>query len=253
MTIRFATGAAVTAVVAALAVAPVSAQEQKQKDEPAKTEQSAQPQSGASAQANGEAVDITAWDPTVLYAAGWSVEEFLDAEVYDQDGEQIGEVEDLIVGPEGVVKRMVIEAGGFLDIGDTHLAYPWENAQIETLDRVVVSFDEDNVEDYSLFRDVEGEPAQGRNWRITELLGDYAYLEGAVPYGWIDDVVIKEGKVAAVVVHPDVTYGVAGPYAWPYYADGFDPGLNYYELPYGPDEVAVLDPFDPDELSETVD
>lgn len=231
---------AIATVLAAFAFGPAQAQG-------AETDES-----GTQNKNSEDRIDITTWNYSDLYQ-GWSVENFLDADVYDEDGEEIGEVEDLIVNPDGKVERLVIEAGGFLDIGDAHFTYPWQDANIASLDRVEVQFDQDNIEDYSLFGNIEGEPAGPRNWRITELMNDYAALDEGVRYGWVDDVIIsRQGEIQAVVVQPDVTYGVGGPYAWPYYGFdyAFDPGQNYYELPYTEDEIADLDVFDYNQMED---
>ncbi|HET6628888.1 MAG TPA: PRC-barrel domain-containing protein [Woeseiaceae bacterium] len=179
---------------------------------------------------------------------GMSAEEFLDAEVYDQEGDNIGELEDLVVAGGGErITGMVIETGGFLDIGDTHLVYPYDKAEIQSTDSVQVSIDGENVEEFSLF-DAEGEPIPGEKWRITELIGDYAYTADG-GYGWIEDVVIdKSGQIKAVVVDPDVTYGIDGYYAWPFYAGYYNPVAGIYEVPYTLNEVSTLDPFGYDTL-----
>lgn len=191
----------------------------------------------------GEPIDIVnAWNYDSLYENGFSAEEFMDAEVYD-DGEEIGEVEDLVLTPGEGVTGMIIETGGFLDIGDTHLLYPFDEARDISLDEVEVSIDVNAIEDYSLFPTVEGESLEGQKMRVTQLIGDYAYLEGGVPYGLVDDMVIsRTGDVLAVVVQPDVSVGYGGYYAWPYY--GVEPGLGYYEVPYTMEEVGTLEPFD---------
>ena len=42
-------------------------------------------------------------------------------EVYGETGEEAGEVEDLIIGPDGALQAVIVEVGGFLDIGDTQI------------------------------------------------------------------------------------------------------------------------------------
>lgn len=135
---------------------------------------------------------------------GWSVERLTEAaDVVDQDGEKIGEVEDLIVGPDGKVEKLVIEAGGFLDLGDAHFAYPFEQATFDGPDRIVVALDEEKLEDYSLFPDSDDEPAQGRDWCVSELIRDYVYLEGGYRFGWINDAITgPDDTIKAVVVYP---------------------------------------------------
>lgn len=188
-------------------------------------------------------IDLGTWDYEPLQQ-GWSAEDMIgSADIYDQDNEVIGELEDLIIGPDGKIKRAIIEAGGFLDIGDTHFSYPWD--QVRKIDEgsFQVMLDEDNIDDYSVFGDVDDQPAAGRNWRASELINDYAYV-GDVRYGWVDDIIIgPDDTVQAVVIYPDVTYGRAGPYALPYYGTGFDPGVDRYVVPYTPEEIAELDVF----------
>jgi hypothetical protein len=95
-------------------------------------------------------------------------------------------------------------------------------------------------------------PAEGRNWRLTELIGDYARLDGGegpgrVGYGRVTDAVLSRGgEILAVIVHPDIRYGADGPYAWPFYGVdyGFDPGAPSYDLPAGMTEVRKLQLFD---------
>lgn len=200
---------------------------------------------GVGSQANAqEVIDLGTWNYEPLQQ-GWSAEDMIGAaEIYDQDNEVIGELEDLIIGPDGKIKRAIIEAGGFLDIGDTHFSYPWDQVRKIGEGSFQVMLDEDNIDDYSVFGDVEDEPAAGRNWRISELINDYAYVGGDVRYGWVDDVIIgRDDTIQAIVVYPDMTYRRPGPYALPYYGTGFEPGADRYTIPYTADEIAELDVF----------
>jgi hypothetical protein len=68
-------------------------------------------------------------------------------------------------------------------------------------------------------------------------------------YGIVQDLVFKQdGEVQAVVVYPDVGYGIGHPFAYPYYGydRGFDPAAETYGLPYTMSEVNELGPFDYD-------
>jgi sporulation protein YlmC with PRC-barrel domain len=196
--------------------------------------------------------DLEDWDYDEL-RTGWSVERLTEAaEVVDPDGEKVGEVEDLIAGPDGKIRKLVIEAGGFLDVGDAHLAYPFEQATFEGSDRIVVELDQDKIGDYSLFADGDDEPAQGRNWRVSELIHDYVYLEDGYRFGWIKDAIISaDGTIKAVVVYPDVTAAKAsGPVALPFLPeeDRFDPALYYYQVPFSEDAVSKLGVFFYDQM-----
>lgn len=198
-----------------------------------------------------ERAELQDWDYEEL-RTGWSVEQLTEADVVDQDGERIGEIEDLIVGPDGSIRKLVIEAGGLFDIGDVHFAYPFEQATFAGPDRIVVELDEDEIEDYSLFADIDDEPAQGRNWRVSELIHDYVYLEDGYRFGWVNDAIIgADGTIKAIVAYPDIRVTMAPrPVALPFLPQEgrFDPSLYYYQLPYSADAVAELGVFFSDQL-----
>jgi sporulation protein YlmC with PRC-barrel domain len=230
-------------------------------------------QTGADVRVGGEVVDLRTWNYDRLYADGWRAEELIDADVYGLQGEEIGEVENIIVGTDNRIRSIVVESGGFLDIGDTHLAVPWDQVEIGPgLERVVIPITEENWEDYDLLGeygyDVDvpaGEPAMRvvdedldtgpRAWTIYELLGDYVRLENGAPYGYIRDLVFDEqGALQAVVVSTTGAYA-RGRYAYPYYGYGygFAPGRPYYQMPYGDEDVAGAEPFEYGEFGTAYD
>jgi len=195
-------------------------------------------------------VQLTAWDVEPLYQ-GLRAERMIDATAYDMDGEEIGEVENIIVGPDGKIRSLVIEAGGFWDIGDTHVAVPWNQVNFsDDGERVTVPLDADNLPGFSLFNNDENVPAGPREWKVSELLDDTVELRDAPRYGVVDDVIFdRAGQLQAVLVNRDTRYGVPyGPYAYPYYGYGYDrtydPGSSVYILPYTQQELQNLQRFD---------
>jgi sporulation protein YlmC with PRC-barrel domain len=63
-------------------------------------------------------------------ALGWSVKKsILDKEVYNEVGEKIGNVEDLIIAPDKKVSYLIVGAGGFLGIGRHDVAFPVTQVQ----------------------------------------------------------------------------------------------------------------------------
>lgn len=197
------------------------------------------------------------WDYEELYREGtWTAEQLFDAEVFGSENEEIGEVENIVIGTGGTVEALIVEVGGFWDIGDTHVSVPWSEVDVsfdEGEPRVQVPVTEDTVDDYDVFGGVGGEfrvvdddePYTPRGWRATELIDDYVTLEDGRRYGWVDDLIFaKNGRLNAVVV--DAVYGGYGSYAYPYYGYGygFRPGYNYYALPYSEIDIKDLAPFD---------
>lgn len=61
------------------------------------------------------------------------VSNLLDYDVWNQNGEQIGEVEDMVLDLDNSnVSYVVIETGGFLDLGDKTLLVPWNMLELQT-------------------------------------------------------------------------------------------------------------------------
>ena len=191
-----------------------------------------------------EIVSLAGWDYEGL-RGGWRAEQALDMPVFGPGGERIGEIDNLIVGPDGGVRSAVIEVGeGFLGIGGTRLSVPWPNVDfVPGGARVPLS--ERDVRAYGLFEDVQVTEGP-RSWKAAELLEDYVRLADGSGYGWVEDLVFdSHGRLQAVVVARDISHG-PGLCAFPYYGYpyGFDPGLGYYRLPYGPLEIVGVEPFD---------
>lgn len=58
-------------------------------------------------------------------------EQLLDMKVKGAQGENIGEVEQLVIDPSnGQVQSVVVSVGGFLGMGDKKVALPWNQVQI---------------------------------------------------------------------------------------------------------------------------
>ena len=211
-----------------------------------------------------DVVELEQWTYEPLYAEGVSADRLIGHDVLGPEGDDIGQVENILIGPNGQAVALIAEVGGLWELGDTHISIPWDETDI-TADGAVVPVTEETVGDYSLFRDgylrlgdaanliqeVEGdgwgEVVTGpRIWRATELIGDYARLiDGSVftEYGLINDIIIRDGQVAAAVVSPDLE-GRA--YAYPYY--GWTAGSPFYDLPYDAAEADILEPFDYDQI-----
>ncbi|MBB4062894.1 PRC-barrel domain-containing protein [Gellertiella hungarica] len=62
-------------------------------------------------------------DPNAL-AGGYRASKFIGATVVNGDGEAVGTVDDLIIGPAGNVPFAVLSVGGFLGLGDTLVVVP---------------------------------------------------------------------------------------------------------------------------------
>lgn len=186
-----------------------------------------------------QVIPLEEWDYLGEWDTGWSLEEFMDeAEVYGVDGEEIGTVENVLISEDNRIVAAVIEVGGFLDIGDTHVAVPWDDLQF-SVRAVTVPLEAENIGDFSLFD--KDEPIVREDvWKASDVLDDYARVEGEAD-GYVDDLIFNhDGVLTAVIVNTDVAFG-GGPRAFPFNGD---PAAPTYDLPYGEAEVVEQAPFD---------
>lgn len=215
-------------------------------------------------------VPLSTWNYGDLYEDGFSADQLVEsAPVTGVDGDRIGDVEDFIIDRDGNVIALVIEVGGFWDIGDTHVSIPYDEVAMsaDPEDGIAVPLTEDNLDEYGFEIDLfEAETAADRivpyvddadiprAWRASEIIGDYARLGAdedtddprtAGTYGYVSDLILRDGAVAAVIVQPASTYGT-GYRAFPYrgYGTGWTAGSPYYDLPYSAGEVGGMGTFD---------
>lgn len=200
---------AVALTMAALSFAPASAQQDTQEQ---KVHQSGEQQQAAQGQQTQDKIAIVSWAQRDLYDSGWTAEQLFDQTVYGETGEEAGDVENLIVGTDGKIQSVIVESGGLLNIGDTHCRVPWNKVKLTPdLEGITVPVTGENVEQYSAF-DEDVDETDQRAFRATELIGDYVSLADYRAYGTVQDLVFdQQGEIQAVVVYPDVGYGVRGP------------------------------------------
>lgn len=245
------------ALAAALAATPVAAQSQSGNGSDTGSDQ---------ADRFGDVIELRSWNYEAVAAEGWSADALLDEDAYDTTGEDIGEVEDLIFDGDGRLIAVVAEVGGFWDIGDTHVAIPWSDVQVAANgDGVVLPVTEENIETFDLFanssvmpRDrlgsevvagVDDAMAPGDTWRLREFIGDYVRLldgDEWVNYGYVTDVIVRDGEIAATLVGASGAYGY-GMYGYPTYARwnaGWDSRSPYYDMPYSPEDIDDLEPIE---------
>lgn len=224
-------------------------------------------QSGADAQQTGTAkpaegrVALSDWSYQPLYTSGWSVDQvFDDAVVLGRGGEEIGDVENIVFDRGGEVLSLIAEVGGLWGIGDTHVSIPWSDLKFsKDGSHITVPITEDTVDDYSAaaaqpgalrkkdagqVATVEEDMATGPQLiKATDIIGDTAFLNNAERYGYLSDLIVNDGRLAAVVADTRIygrgyrAFPYAGPTAWA-------SGSGRYELGYGVDEVRRLENFD---------
>jgi sporulation protein YlmC with PRC-barrel domain len=93
----------------------------------------------AAAQVAGGATLGVTVEELKLVVLGWSAKhKLLGAKVYNDKGENIGKVEDIIVSPKATVSHAIIGVGGFLGIGKHLVAIPMTQLKL-TNDRFILA------------------------------------------------------------------------------------------------------------------
>jgi sporulation protein YlmC with PRC-barrel domain len=73
-----------------------------------------------------------------------SAEDLQDATVFAANGEKVGEVDKILLGSDGQIQALVVEYGGFLDLGDREVTVPIDQASI-TKDGVMIDMTRDQL------------------------------------------------------------------------------------------------------------
>jgi sporulation protein YlmC with PRC-barrel domain len=200
-----------------------------------------------------KAIDLHKWklDP----ATGWSVKKLVGKKVKGPKGENVGEVDNIIFGPEGKVNELIVSTGGFLGVGEKNLAVKWSDVTISPdYEFVTTPITAESVKKYGLFDGIPNSsgPLMARDWRSSELIGDYVYLKGNVHYAYVRDLIVSQtGELQAVIVSPDVGFShgdglhPGGYYAYPFfgYGHGWHPSSLHYNLPYDKADIKELLPY----------
>lgn len=197
------------------------------------------------------------WSYDTLYKDTWRASSLIDLDAYNPEGEYVGEIHDMLVRPDGTIDSVIIEGGGFLDIGDSHVRVKWDEVKFrDAADKnVIVPLDPERLTDYSLFNDNEdaGPRADENLVRMSTMLHRTVRLSDGSSFGYVDDYLVAEGRIASMVVRPDIRFGSSRrqSYATPYDARayGYSPGYDFYVLPYSEKQMTELGAFEIDKVS----
>ena len=90
----------------------------------------AAPAPAAAGTASGHPVAAEGVFPARQMPNEWRGSKLVGASVYGPDDKSIGDINELIVGPKGQIRAVVIGVGGFLGIGEKNVAVPFEALHI---------------------------------------------------------------------------------------------------------------------------
>jgi PRC-barrel domain len=178
--------------------------------------------------------------PDALYE-GWRSQQLISQQARRKNGDEIGIIRDLIIDADGRLAAVLIAGGGTLNVPDTLYRIPWREVDLTPGQKgIAVDLSDGKRPHYALFPGTESVPTLPREFRLTEVLGDYARLQTGYGYGYVTDAVFdKEGRLIAVLISRDAASG-GGTYAFPFpgTVGRWDPGASYYGLPFITDSQA---------------
>jgi sporulation protein YlmC with PRC-barrel domain len=124
---------------------------------------------------------------------GFRADALIGQDVYGLNGNQIGEVQEILVNKDGQITSIVVEGGGFLDIGDAAFRIPWSEVDLTPGKEGIVArnMTEAKAEKLGLFDGPETVLTGPREFRVGELTGDWALLRNGQGYGYVRDVVFS--------------------------------------------------------------
>ena len=82
---------------------------------------------------------------------GFRAGKIIDQTVKNAQGEELGEVDDLIMSRNGKVKKVILSVGGFLGIGDRLVAVPFKSLQISEKGDIGYNVTKQQLEVYPIF------------------------------------------------------------------------------------------------------
>ena len=82
---------------------------------------------------------------------GFRASKIIDQTVKNAQGEELGEVDDLIMSRNGKIKKVVLSVGGFLGVGDRLVAVPFKSLQISEKGDIVYNVTNQQLENHPVF------------------------------------------------------------------------------------------------------
>ncbi|APH71283.1 PRC-barrel domain-containing protein [Aquibium oceanicum] len=84
-------------------------------------------------------------DTMIVMPFNISADDLEDMDVVGANGEEIGEVEDVLMNASGAIAAVSVEVGGFLGIGESEVVFPLDQLKLQG-DDLVTSLTQEQVE-----------------------------------------------------------------------------------------------------------
>lgn len=141
---------AVAAVAVALLAAPAARSDEVQQQK--QSEQQAQQGEAARGQSRTPSQEQAADTPAIADIRGISARAMLGKSVRNAEGEEIGEVSDLIIDQEAGVVHPILEVGGFLGMGSVQVLVPLDELDLGQDSSLTLDATRENLKDRPSFK-----------------------------------------------------------------------------------------------------
>ena len=87
--------------------------------------------------------------PDTWVSIGHAPNDYVNKDIYNRAGDQLGTIKDVLVGPDGKMAAAIINVGRYLGIGDKEIAVPFSAIQQQRMDsgpRIVIDVTKDNLQ-----------------------------------------------------------------------------------------------------------
>ncbi len=98
---------------------------------------------------NAPMTSTTATAPAVASSSAWYVgklgEEIIGKDLYTEDGTEIGEIDNIIIGTDGKQPAALLGVGGFLGLGERDVAISLDDIAMGAEDRLTTSMTKEEI------------------------------------------------------------------------------------------------------------
>ncbi len=75
--------------------------------------------------------------------------QLMDKEIVSPQGEELGSVDDFMIGQDGQIKYVILKSGGFIGIGEDEFTIPWNAIQDQKENQLVANISKSEIEKYT--------------------------------------------------------------------------------------------------------
>lgn len=78
-----------------------------------------------------------------------NAKQLMDKEIVSPEGEELGSVDDFMIGQDGQIKYVILKSGGFIGIGEDEFTIPWNAIQTQKENQLVADISKSEIEKYT--------------------------------------------------------------------------------------------------------